>query len=81
MRGMTQQRSRMLGRALLAAAAIDLLLFVRGLGRRSLLASVLLAILAAPLSGLLAWVGYTLATTNWDDPADYPPSEDVPTAE
>ena len=74
---MTQERSRILGRALLAVSAIQVLLFLRGLGHRSLLASVLLAILVAPLSALLAWVGCTLATTNWDDPADYPPSEEA----
>ena len=74
---MTQARSRMLGRALMAIAALQQVAVLRQLGRRSFLVWLLLALLTAPLSALLAWVGYTLATTNWDNPADYPPAADA----
>ena len=32
-----------------------------------------LALGGGVLSAFLLWIGYTLATTDWDDPADYPP--------
>lgn len=73
---MTQYRSMMLGRALIAVAVLQQVAVVRQLGRRSFVVWLLLALFTAPLSALLAWVGYTLATTDWDDPADYPPAED-----
>lgn len=72
---MTQSRSRMLGRALMAIAALQQVAVLRQLGRRSFPVWLLLALLTAPLSALLGWVGYTLATIDWDHPADYPPGE------
>jgi hypothetical protein len=72
---MTQARSRMLGRALMAIAAMQQVMMLRQLGRRSFPVWVLLALFTAPLSALLAWVGYTLATMDWDHPADYPPPD------
>ena len=75
---MTQQRSRLLGRALIAIAALQQIAILRQLGRRSFVVWLLLALLTAPISALLGWVGYTLVVMNWDDPADYPPTEDHP---
>jgi hypothetical protein len=56
----------------MAAAAGALLVFLFGATRRSY------AVLAIPVfagvaaaAGLAFWVGYTMATTNWDDPADF----------
>lgn len=71
---MTQARSRMLGRTLMAVAALQQVMMLRQIGKRSFPVWVLLALLTAPLSALLAWVGYTLATIDWDNPADYPPA-------
>ncbi len=75
---MTQQRSRLLGRLLMAAAGLKVSWYLRGLRRRSVLASVLLAPLVLVAAGLLLWVGTTLSVMNWDNPADYPPAD--PTA-
>ena len=55
----------------MAASAASLLLFLAGVARRSYLA------LAAPVAAGLAvvaglgfWVGYTMATTRWDEEFD-----------
>lgn len=72
---MTQARSRMLGRTLMVVAALQQVMMLRQLGKRSFAVWVLLALITAPISALLAWVGYTLATIDWDHPADYPPAE------
>ena len=72
---MTQDRSRILGRVLMTWSGIQLLLAARGLRRASWLLALPVVIAVAALSALGVWVGYTLATTNWDDPADYPPNE------
>lgn len=64
----------MLGRALLAIAALQQVAVLRQLGRRSFPVWLLLALLTAPLSAFLAWVGYTLTVMDWDAPADYPPA-------
>lgn len=78
---MTQERSRRLGQALMAFAVVQALLFVVGATRRSyLVVAVPVGIVVGTISGLAFWVGYTMATTDWDDPADYPP-DDVPEAE
>jgi hypothetical protein len=76
---MTQERSRALGRAIMAAAAIQMLLYLLGATRRSYLAvAIPLGIALGAVSGLAFWVGYTMATTDWDHPADYPPEDDPP---
>lgn len=72
---MTQRRSRILGRLLMAAAGLKLSWYVRGLGGRPALASLLLAPLVLGAAGLLLWVGFTLSVMDWDNPADYPPSD------
>ncbi len=74
---MTQDRSRQIGRALMALAVLQFLWFLVGALRRSYLVVALPAgLISAALAGLGVWVGYTMATTNWDNPADWPPSED-----
>ena len=84
---MTQDETRRAGEALMAGAGLTVLLFVIGVARRSYaaLAIPVFAGLAAA-AGMAFWVGYTMATTNWDDPEDFgvePPSggahdEDAP---
>jgi hypothetical protein len=72
----TQERSRQFGQLLMAMAVAQLLLFIIGAMRRSY-AALALPVFGglAAVSGLAFWVGYTMATTNWDDPADYPVEE------
>lgn len=72
---MTQERSRSLGKALMALAGLQFLFFLAGAARRSyLIVAVPVGIVVGIMSGLLFWVGYTMATKNWDDPADWPPA-------
>ena len=73
---MTQERSQQIGQLIMGIAVAQVLLFLLGAMRRSY------AALALPvfggllaISGLAFWVGYTMATTNWDDPDDYPVEE------
>jgi hypothetical protein len=73
--GMTQERSRRLGQALMAFAGVQLLFFFAGATRRSyLVVAIPVGIAVGIASGLAFWVGYTMATQDWDDPADYPPA-------
>ena len=61
-------QSQQLGRALMAAAGLQLLIFVLGMSRRSYLAvAIPVGFGVAVLSGLAFWVGYTMATNDWDD--------------
>jgi hypothetical protein len=81
MRPMTQERSRTLGQALMALSVLQALVFFIGATRRSyLVVAIPIGIAVGIASALGLWVGYTMATTDWDDPADYPPPE-VPEAE
>lgn len=80
--GMTQERSRQIGRALMALAGLQLLVFFAGAVRRSyLVVAIPVGIAVGVASGLAFWVGYTMATKDWDDPADYPPSDPASPAE
>lgn len=75
---MTQERSRQIGRALMALSILQAVIFFIGATRRSyLVVAVPVGILVGTLSGLAFWIGYTMATTDWDNPADYPPAEDT----
>lgn len=83
---MTIERSRQLGRLLMAASGVGLAFFLAGVVRRSyLVLAVPVAILAGAAAGLTFWVGYTMATTRWepDDFADLevPEAEDTPPSE
>lgn len=72
---MTQDQTRQLGRALMALSLVQLLVFLIGATRRSyLVVAVPVGTALALIAGLGFWVGYTMAYTDWDDPADYPPS-------
>lgn len=71
--GMTQERSRQIGKALMALAAVQFLFFLAGAARRSyLVLAVPIGLAVGAASGLLFWVGYTMATKDWDNPADWP---------
>jgi hypothetical protein len=76
--GLTREQSRQLGQALMALSVLQALVFFIGALRRSY---VVLAIPAGIVSGTLAgigvWVGYTMATGNFDNPADWPPDLDA----
>ena len=62
------ERSRLLGRALMGGAAVQLLVFVTGLVRRSYLAIALpVGFAVAALSAVAFWVGYTMAYARWED--------------
>lgn len=75
---MTQQRSRNIGRALMALAGLQFVLFFAGAVRRSyLVIAVPVGIAVGIASGILFWVGYTMAVKDWDNPADYPPPDDT----
>jgi hypothetical protein len=69
---MTQDETRRAGQALMAGAGVAVVAFLVGAMRRSY------AVLAIPVfagiaaaAGMAFWVGYTMATTNWDDPEDF----------
>ena len=62
------ERSRIMGRALMGGAAIQLLLFVGAVVRRSYLAIALpVGFAVAALSAVAFWVGYTMAYARWDN--------------
>ena len=79
---MTPERSRQLGFALIVVSALQLLLFLFGAVRRSYTALAIPVFAGvAVVSGLGFWIGYTMATAEWDDyveevtPAPPSPSE------
>jgi hypothetical protein len=64
----TVERSRQLGRLLMALSGGGLLAFLLGVARRSYLAlAIPVALGAGGLAGLGLWVGYTMATTRWEN--------------
>lgn len=71
-RPMTVERSRWLGRALMAAGVLATAWWLRRLVR-SPLAALLLAPLLLPAAVLGIWAGFTLNVMDWDDPADFDP--------
>jgi hypothetical protein len=79
----TLDRSRQIGQALMVLSGLQVLLFLIGASRRSY-AALAIPVFAglAVVSALAFWVGYTMATTDWGEPADYGVEEDeVPEAE
>lgn len=77
---MTIERSRQLGRLVMAVSGVSLAVFLAGIVRRSyLVLAIPVAILAGATAGLTFWVGYTMATTRWesDDLSEYDLPEDV----
>ena len=86
---MNGDRSRTLGRLLMAGAVLQLLVFLAGVARRSYLVIALpLGAGLAVVSALAFWVGYTMAYAEWDDEeeefpvfeAEPAPAPDEPTA-
>lgn len=72
---MTQEQTRHLGHALMALSVVQLVLFLIGATRRSyLVIAIPVGVALGVIAGLGFWVGYTMAHTDWDDPADYPPT-------
>mgnify|MGYP001380126051 CR=1 FL=1 len=69
-------RSQMTGAAIVAAAAVQVLLFIIGVARKSYLALALpIAFAVAGISALAIWVGWTMMTTETDVPE---PEEEAP---
>jgi len=72
----TTQQSRSLGKGLMAVAFIMPPFFLNRIKKH------LHFVLALPIAGLIVgfsvflfWIGYTMATTVWERPDDYPPEE------
>ena len=65
---MTPAQSQQLGLLTMVASALQLLLFAVAMSRRSYLA-IAIPVFAALAAGsaLAFWVGYTMATADWDD--------------
>ena len=65
---MTPERSRQLGKALMALSVIQVLLFLVAAMRRSYAALAIPVFLGvAVVSGLGFWVGWTMAAAQWDE--------------
>lgn len=72
-------RSQMTGGLIIGGAAVELLLFLYGLSRRSYAAlAIPVAAAVAGLSALAMWVGWTMLTTETDMPE--PELEEAPPA-
>jgi len=75
---MTQERSRQLGKTLMALAGLQFVCYFFGATRRSyLVVAIPVGIAVGIASGIMLWVGYTMTTQDWDNPADYPPADPV----
>jgi hypothetical protein len=81
---MNVDQSRQLGQALMGGAGLSIFLVLIGMARRSYMA---IAIPVAAGLGVVAalafWVGYTMATTEWEEELDIAGAEPTatPTAE
>lgn len=73
-RPMTVERSRWLGRVLMAAGGLVAAWWLRRLVRRPV-TTMLLAPVLLPVAALGLWAGFTLNVLDWDDPADFTPEE------
>ncbi len=74
--GITQEQSRQLGRVIMALSVVQALFFFIAATRRSYLAvAIPIGIVVGTIGGIGFWIGYTMATTDWDEPADYVPDE------
>jgi len=78
---MNVERSRQFGQAMMAGSVLSLLLFLAGVKRRSYMAlAIPVAVALAAIAGLTFWVGYTMATTRWDEEDVEPADEERPPA-
>ena len=74
--GISQAQSRNLGRAVMALSVLQALVFFVAASRRSYVAvAIPVGIIVGTIGGIGFWIGYTMATTDWDEPADYVPGE------
>lgn len=73
-RPMTVERSRWLGRSLMALGALASAWWLQRLTRRPL-TSILVAPIVLPMAALGVWAGFTLTVLDWDAPADFTPDE------
>ena len=74
--GISQTQSRNLGRAVMVLSVLQAVVFFTAAIRRSYVAvAIPVGIIVGTIAGLGLWIGYTMATTDWDDPADYIPGE------
>jgi hypothetical protein len=65
---MTVDQSRQLGQALMGGALLAVFMVLIGIARRSYLAIALpVATGLGVVAALAFWVGYTMATTEWED--------------
>jgi hypothetical protein len=80
--GITQDQSRLLGQAIMGLAVVQLVAYLVAATQRSYLAvAIPVGIAVGVFSGIAFWIGYTMAVTDWDRPADYLPDEDDEVAE
>ncbi len=75
-RPMTVERSRWLGRGLMAAGALIAAWWLRRFVRHPL-TSLLLAPALLPAAALGFWAGFTLNVMDWDEPADFDPGTEA----
>jgi predicted membrane-bound dolichyl-phosphate-mannose-protein mannosyltransferase len=79
---MSVERSRQLGQALMGASVLSLLMFLAGMTRRSYIAvAVPVAAGLGVIAALTFWVGYTMATTEWDESVEPAGADTAPTPE
>jgi hypothetical protein len=80
---MSVERSRQLGQALMGASVLSLLMFLAGMTRRSYVAvAVPVAAGLGVIAALTFWVGYTMATTEWEnDEVEGASDESVPASD
>ena len=72
----TTQQSRSLGKALICVALIMPVFFLNRLRKHlHFVLALPVAGLTLGLSGFLFWIGYTMVTTVWERPDDYPPKD------
>ncbi len=79
---MSVERSRQLGQALMGVSVLSLLMFLTGMTRRSYVAvAVPVAAGLGVIAALTFWVGYTMATTEWEESVELAGGETSPTPE
>ena len=72
----TTQQSRWFGKGLIVVSFLAPVFFLNKLRKHLNFILILpVAALTLGLATFLFWIGYTLATTVWDRPDDYPPKD------
>ena len=79
---MSVEHSRQLGQALMGVSVLSLLMFLAGMTRRSYAAvAVPVATGLGVIAALTFWVGYTMATTEWEESVEPAAAETSPAPE